>query len=109
MSHFKVASMTLKLRCVIVCCNQMTRNEAMLDLSLLFRSHASFNSFVEIANRQNEGGHAIQIHVRVFWAKKNFMSSVPDIDNLSICDKSSIFYLTQLVGWAPLCPKYDNY
>ena len=86
----------------------MTRNEAMPDLSLLFRSHASFNSFVEIANRQNTGGHAIQIHVRVVWVKENFMSSAIGIDNLSICDKSSIFYLNQLVEWASLCPKYDK-
>ena len=80
------------------------RNEAMPDLSLLFRSHASFSSFVEIANRQNEGGHAIQIYVRVVWAKENFVSSALGIDGLSICDKSSIFYLTQLVEWASLCP-----
>ena len=70
----------------------------MPDLSLLFRSHASFNSFVEIANRQNEGGHAIQIHV--VWAKENFMSSTLDIDKIcqSVTNHRSFILLNSWNG-----------
>ena len=56
-----------------------------------------------------DGGHAIQIQVRVFWAKENLMSSVLDIDILSTCNKSSIFHLIKLLEWASLRPKYKHW
>ena len=44
---------SFEFRPVIVFCNQVTRNEAIPELSLLFRSHASFNSFVERRRSRN--------------------------------------------------------